>query len=64
MYVMLATRPNLACTISTLSQFNKNPNSEHWNALHHVMRYLQAMKSKGLVYETDKLDIYSYADAD
>ena len=64
MHVILATRPNLAYTISMLSQFNKNPNSEHQNALHLVMRYLQAMKSKGLVYRTDKLDVYGYADAD
>ena len=64
MYVMLATRPDLAYAISMLSQFNKNPNSEHWNALHHIVRYLQAMKSKGLVYGTDKLDVYRYADAD
>src|ERR1035438_1982671 len=27
---MLATRPDLAYTIYTLSQFNKNPNGEHW----------------------------------
>src|ERR1035438_3328163 len=47
-----------------LSQYSKNPNSEHWNALHHVMRYQQATKSKGLVYSTDELDIYGYADAD
>ena len=40
MHVMLATRPDLAYTIYMLSQFNKNPNSEHWNALHHVMRCL------------------------
>src|ERR1035438_9477913 len=34
MYVMLATRPDLAYTISMLSQYNKNPNGEHWNALY------------------------------
>src|ERR1035438_8723354 len=28
------------------------------------MRYLQATKSKGLVYITDELDMYGYADAD
>ena len=64
MYVMLATQPDLAYTISTLSQYSKNPKSEHWNALHHVMRYLQATKPKGLVYSTDELDVYGYADAD
>src|ERR1035438_7777580 len=63
MYVMLATRPDLAYTVSTLSQFNKNPNSEHWNALHHVMRYLQATKSKELVYNADELHVYGYTDA-
>ena len=64
MYVMLATQPDLAYAISMLSQYNKNLNSEHWNALHRVVRYLQATKSKGLVYSTDKLDIYGYADTD
>src|ERR1035438_2727361 len=47
-----------------LSQYNKNLNSEHWNALHHIMRYLQATKSKGLVYSINELDVYGYADAD
>ena len=61
---MLATRPDLAYTISTLSQFNKNPNSEHWNALHHAMRYLQATMSEGLVYNANKSDVYGYADAE
>ena len=61
---MLATRPDLAYTVSTLSQFNKNPNSEHWNALNHIMRYLRPTKSKGLVYSTDELDLYRYADTD
>ena len=28
------------------------------------MRYLQATKSKGLVYSTDKLDVYGYAEAE
>ena len=47
-----------------LSQFNKNLNGEHWNALHIVLRYLHTTKSKGLVYRTDKLDIYGFEDAD
>ena len=47
-----------------LSQYNKNPNGEHWNALHHIMKYLQATKSKKLQYSTDELDVYGYADAD
>ena len=64
MYVMLATRPDLAYTVSMLSQFNKNPNGEHWNALNHVMRYIQSTKLKGLIYETDKLDVYGYTDTD
>src|SRR5277367_1902148 len=64
MYVMLATRPDLAYAMSTLSQFNKNPSNEHWNALQHVLRYLQGMKSKGLVYGTDELKVHGYTDAD
>ena len=61
---MLGMRPDLAYAVSTLSQFNKNPTTEHRNALNHIFQYLQSMKSHSVVYKGDTLNIHGYTDAD
>jgi hypothetical protein len=44
MYVMTATRPEIAYAIGVLSQFNHGPSNEHMVALKHVFRYLNGTK--------------------
>jgi hypothetical protein len=39
MYLMRATRPDLAFTLSALSKHNEKPTSEHLQAAKHVLRY-------------------------
>jgi len=50
MYIMLCTRPDLAYTVSTLSQYLANPNEGHWKALKRCFQYLNATRDLGLVY--------------
>lgn len=50
MYAVTGTRPDLAHTISLLSQFNSCPNEIHLQAAKHVLRYLNGTKDWTLFY--------------
>uniref|UniRef100_A0AAV1U7S1 Reverse transcriptase Ty1/copia-type domain-containing protein n=1 Tax=Peronospora matthiolae TaxID=2874970 RepID=A0AAV1U7S1_9STRA len=50
MYLMVATRPDLAVAVGSLSQFLFDPCPTHWQALKRVLRYLQATPSHGLKF--------------
>jgi hypothetical protein len=66
-YLAIATRLDLAYTISVLSRFSKNPGMAHWTALKHVLHYLKGTLDIKLRYApdptTNKL-FTSYSDAD
>lgn len=64
MFLAVATRPDIAYTVSYLSQFNNSYSREHWNAAKRVLRYLQGTKNVGLVFKkTGKsLTGFTYAD--
>lgn len=67
MYLAVGTRPDIALTISNLSQFITNPSVEHWKAAKRVLRYLQGTIELGIVFDgkceqPNKLIIYSDAD--
>ncbi|XP_070008283.1 uncharacterized protein [Nicotiana sylvestris] len=40
-FLMNYTRPDIAYAVSRMSRYTHNPSSEHWNALHHLLRYLR-----------------------
>ncbi|CAI5724824.1 unnamed protein product [Peronospora destructor] len=42
MYLMVATRPDLAAAVGVLSQFSSDPCPTHWQALKRVLRYSDA----------------------
>ena len=48
MYLMVATRPDLAAAAGVLSQFAADPCPTHWQALKRVFRDLQATSTDGL----------------
>jgi hypothetical protein len=50
MYLMTATRPDLAYTVSTLSKFSSAPTDEHLSAAKRVLRYLKQTRKLGLTY--------------
>ena len=51
MYIMLATRPDLAYTVSTLSLYCSNPGPEHAIATQRVFRYLKKTVNTGIAFE-------------
>jgi hypothetical protein len=50
MYLMLATRPDIALAVSQLSRFAGRPSEAHWKAGKHLLCYIQGTLSHGLTY--------------
>jgi hypothetical protein len=66
MYAQIATRPDLSYAVSTLSKFASNPRKNHWNALTHVLRYIQGTLDYRITYGGKYKDLapIGYVDAD
>ena len=68
MYLAIATRPDIAYTVSVLSRFNSNPGPEHWKAVKHLFRYLKGTMDYSLTYlpsaspTNERFEVYSDAD--
>lgn len=64
MYLMTATRPDLAFTLSRLSKFNAKPTTKHIEAAKHALRYIKYTSDMGLVYGGRDTELYGYTDSD
>ncbi|THH04747.1 hypothetical protein EW146_g10096 [Bondarzewia mesenterica] len=65
MWAMLGTRPDLAFTIGSLSQFSSAPTEEALHALMRMLRYLCRTSDTRLVYRgTQKEELTGFVDAD
>lgn len=62
MYLMTATRPDLAFAIGKLSQFSCDPTVRHMNALTRVFRYLKGTVYLGLRFQNTSKP-HGFADA-
>ncbi|GJQ65682.1 hypothetical protein Trydic_g7768 [Trypoxylus dichotomus] len=64
MYLAVTSRPDIAHTISVLSQYNMNNFEEDWKATKRLLRYLKGAMDLCLVYSKDgmKLDRFAHAD--
>ena len=59
------TRPDLAYTIQTLSQFMRSPRDSHWQALQHTLSYVQHTCGQGILLRaSDKITIQAFLDSD
>src|SRR5690606_19148660 len=64
MYLVTATRPDLAYTITHLSQFNSDPSQTHYVAAKRVLKYLKGTRDFRLVYPFGQpLRLSGYSDA-
>ena len=65
MYLMRATRPDLAFTVSALAKHNSKPTHEHLQAAKHALRYLKGTVDMALVYQRNgSAAITGYTDSD
>jgi hypothetical protein len=46
-----ATRPDISYAVTALSQFCKEPASDHWSAVKRLFRYLRGSAHRGLIYK-------------
>jgi hypothetical protein len=54
MYVMVATRPDIALAVVVVSRFMHNPGRPHWNAVKHILRYLDGTQDYDIKFEPNK----------
>ncbi|XP_062557506.1 uncharacterized protein LOC134222364 [Armigeres subalbatus] len=50
-YLMVTSRPDLSASVNYFSQFQSNPNEDHWVHAKRILRYLQGTANHELVYE-------------
>jgi hypothetical protein len=59
------TRPDLAYSLSVVSQFMHSPSEEHMNVVTRILRYLKSSPGKGILFtKGHNLDVNGYTDVD
>ncbi|KAL8097768.1 hypothetical protein AgCh_030767 [Apium graveolens] len=59
------TRPDLAYTVQTLSQFMHSPCDPHLQALHHVLHYVHSTAGQGILLQgSSQLTLQAFSDSD
>ncbi|RWS05910.1 gag-pol polyprotein-like protein, partial [Dinothrombium tinctorium] len=64
MYLMVATRPDIAFAVSTLSQYLDKATKQHWNAAIRILRYIKGSLNYGITFSGNENTIFGYCDAD
>ncbi|KAL0413904.1 UNVERIFIED_CONTAM: Retrovirus-related Pol polyprotein from transposon RE2 [Sesamum radiatum] len=59
------TRPDISHAAQQLSQFLQHPSRQHWDAAHHLLRYLKGTPNTGLFFPAGAAsELVAYSDAD
>ncbi|XP_048503120.1 uncharacterized mitochondrial protein AtMg00810-like [Beta vulgaris subsp. vulgaris] len=59
------TRPDLSFAVQTLSQFLHAPKTHHFQALHHLLRYVASTADQGIMLQAStQLTLQGYSDSD
>lgn len=64
MYLGVCTRPDIAHSVSYLSQFNSCHDKSHWTAAKRILRYLRGTTDYCLSYKRSGAAVVGYVDAD
>ena len=51
LWLALTTRPDIAFAVGQVARFCNCPDTSHWNAVKHILRYLKGTMSHGLVFQ-------------
>ena len=63
MYAMTCTRPDIAFAVGKLSRYTSNPSTQHWQAIHRVLKYLKKTMDYSLTYTGYPSVLEGYTDA-
>ncbi|KAG5716206.1 hypothetical protein E4T56_gene10740 [Termitomyces sp. T112] len=69
LYLVLCTHPDIAYAVGVLCRFNACPGPKHWQAVKHLMQYVQGILDYKIEYSTDTAasspsPFIAFADAD
>ncbi|XP_072401556.1 uncharacterized protein [Diabrotica undecimpunctata] len=64
MYLAVCSRPDIAFSVTYLSQFNKTHTKEHWLAAKRVLRYLKGTRTVGINYRKSNVSLSGFVDSD
>ena len=64
MYAAISTRPDIAFSVSALSQFIPDPAPIHWEAAKRALRYLKGTRDLALTFGASDDSLIGYTDAD
>lgn len=65
MYLAVATRPDIAFALGSVSRYMENPKQVHINAIKRLLRYLKGTLDYGIVFDyNERLILAAYSDAD
>ncbi|GJU39508.1 zinc finger, CCHC-type containing protein [Tanacetum coccineum] len=63
MYVMTCTRPDIAFAVGKLSRYTSNTGTQHWQAIHRVLKYLKKTMDYRLTYTSYPSVLKGYTNA-
>ncbi|GAB2272014.1 hypothetical protein Dimus_038946 [Dionaea muscipula] len=62
---LIITRPDIAFSVSVVSQFMSHPRTPHWKAALHILKYIKGHPNRGLLYsDHGHCRIKGFSDAD
>ena len=64
MFLMNNKRPDIAYVVGKSSRYTHNPSSEHWNALHRLLRFLRGTMNCILHFNKFSAVLENFCDAD
>jgi hypothetical protein len=63
-FAMRVSRPDIAYAVSTLSKYLSNPGVEHYQQLHHLLRYIRGTAHFSLNFGSSDQGLVGYSDSD
>ena len=63
MYLMICTRPDIACPLIQLARFLQNWGKAHWTAAIDLLIYVQSTPHLGITYHAGPTSLVGFADA-
>ena len=64
-YAAVATRPDISTAVGKLSQFMRNPGSDHWSGIKRILRYIKGTINHGLTFTaSDDFILHGFSDSD